>query len=48
MNKPGLAKEERVGAAAHDQHPGAGKLMRVAEGGKLHKRVGKTHVPREL
>jgi hypothetical protein len=25
-----------------------GKLVRVAEGGKLHRRVGKTHLPHEL
>jgi hypothetical protein len=27
---------------------GAGKLVRVAEGGKLHRRGGKTHFSREL
>jgi hypothetical protein len=26
---------------AHTQQPGAGKLVRVAEGGKLHKRGGR-------
>jgi hypothetical protein len=30
------------------QQPGAGKLVRVAEGGKLHRRRGKTHFPHEL
>jgi hypothetical protein len=31
-------------------HPatGAGKLVRVAEGEKLHRREGKIHFPREL
>jgi hypothetical protein len=37
-----------VGAAARAQQPGVGKLMRVAEGGKLHRRGGKTHLPHEL
>jgi hypothetical protein len=30
------------------QQPGAGKLVRVVEGGKLHRRGGKTHLPHEL
>jgi hypothetical protein len=30
------------------QKPGAGKLVRVVEGGKLHRRRGKTHFPQEL
>jgi hypothetical protein len=30
------------------KQPGAGKLMRVAEEGKLHRRRGKTHLPSEL
>jgi hypothetical protein len=30
------------------QQLGMGKLVRVAEGGKLHKRGGKTHFPHEL
>jgi hypothetical protein len=30
------------------QQPGAGKLVKVAEGEKLHRRGGKTHFPREL
>jgi hypothetical protein len=42
------AREALVGAGAHAQQPGAGKLVRVAEGGKLHRREGKTHFPREL
>jgi hypothetical protein len=33
---------------AHTQQPVAGKLVRVAEEGKLHRRRGKTHFPREL
>jgi hypothetical protein len=32
----------------HTQQPGVRKLVRVAEGGKLHRRVGKTHLPHEL
>jgi hypothetical protein len=30
------------------QQSGAGKLVKVAVGGKLHRRGGKTHFPREL
>jgi hypothetical protein len=30
------------------QQPGAGKLVRVAEEGKLHRKGGKTHFPPEL
>jgi hypothetical protein len=33
---------------AHAQQPGAGKLIKVAEGGKLHRRGGKAHFPHEL
>jgi hypothetical protein len=44
INKPGLAGEKRVEA----QQPGAGKLVRVVEGGKLHRRGEKTHFPCEL
>jgi hypothetical protein len=40
----GWATEALAGA----QQPGAGKLVRVVEGGKLHRRGGKTHFPREL
>jgi hypothetical protein len=39
------AGEALAGAGAHAQQPGAGKLVRVAEGGKLHRRGGKTHFP---
>jgi hypothetical protein len=37
-----------AGAAAHAQQSGAGKLVKVAVGGKLHRRIRKTHFPREL
>jgi hypothetical protein len=42
----GLAGEGRRGGV----HPTTrrGKLVRVVEGGKLHRRAGKTHFPREL
>jgi hypothetical protein len=30
------------------EQPGVEKLVRVAEGGKLHRRGGKSHFPREL
>jgi hypothetical protein len=43
-----LGGEPVAGAGALAQQPGAGKLVRVAEGGKLHRRGGKTHFPREL
>jgi hypothetical protein len=39
---------KKAGAVAHIQQPGAGKLVKVAVGGKLHRRVGKAHFPREL
>jgi hypothetical protein len=39
---------EKAGAVAHAQQPGAGKLVKVVVGGKLHRRGGKTHFPREL
>jgi hypothetical protein len=42
------AGDALTGAGARTQQPGAGKLVRVAEGGKLHRRGGKTHFPREL
>jgi hypothetical protein len=32
---------EKAGAAAHTQQPGAGKLVKVAVGGKLHRRGGR-------
>jgi hypothetical protein len=44
----GQAVEALAGVGARAQQPGAGKLVRVAEGGKLHRRGGKTHFPREL
>jgi hypothetical protein len=40
--------EPLAGAGACAQQPGAGKLVRVVEGGKLHRRGGKTHFPHEL
>jgi hypothetical protein len=30
------------------QYAGSGKLVKVAVGGKLHRRGGKTHLPHEL
>jgi hypothetical protein len=42
------AGEAQVGVVVCAQQPGVGKLMRVAEGGKLHRREGKTHFPCEL
>jgi hypothetical protein len=39
---------KKAGVAAHAQQPGAGELIKVAGGGKLHRREGKTHFPREL
>jgi hypothetical protein len=44
----GQAGEAPGGAGTHTQQPGAGKFVRVVEGGKLHRRGGKTHCPREL
>jgi hypothetical protein len=44
----GQAGEALVGAGVRTQQPGAGKLVRVVEGGKLHRRGGKTHFPCEL
>jgi hypothetical protein len=43
----GWAREPLAGAGLHAQQPGAGKLVRVVEGGKLHRRGGKTHFPCE-
>jgi hypothetical protein len=37
-----------AGAAAHNKQSGAGKLVKVAVGGKLHRIGGKTHFPLEL
>jgi hypothetical protein len=43
-----LAGEALAGAGACAEKPGAGKLVSVAEGGKLHRRgEGKTHFPRD-
>jgi hypothetical protein len=42
------AREALVGAGACAQQPGMGRLVRVAKGGKLHRRGGKTHFPQEL
>jgi hypothetical protein len=42
------AREALAGVGARAQQPGVGKLVRVVEGGKLHRRGGKTHFPREL
>jgi hypothetical protein len=39
---------EKAGVAAHTQQSGAGKLVKVVVGGKLHKRDKETHFPREL
>jgi hypothetical protein len=39
---------EKAGVVAHAQQTGAGKLVKVAMGGKLHRRRGKAHFPREL
>jgi hypothetical protein len=42
------AGEALAGAGVCTQQPGVGKLVRMAEGGKLHRRGGKTHFPSEL
>jgi hypothetical protein len=42
------AGEAPVGVGACVQQPGVGKLVRVVEGGKLHRRGGKTHFSHEL
>jgi hypothetical protein len=39
---------EKAGAASQAQQSGAGKLVKVAVGGKLHGRRGKIHFPCEL
>jgi hypothetical protein len=39
---------EKAGVVAHTQQQGAGKLVKVVVGGKLHRRGGKTHFPHEL
>jgi hypothetical protein len=48
INKLGLAGEAPAGEEMCAQQPGVGKLLRVAEGGKLHRRGEKTQLPREL
>jgi hypothetical protein len=42
------AGEAVVGVGMRAQQPGVGKLVRVVEGGKLHRRGRKTHFPCEL
>jgi hypothetical protein len=42
------AREALAGMGMRAQQPGAGKLVRVVEGGKLHRRGGKAHFPHEL
>jgi hypothetical protein len=44
----GQAGEPLLRAGMRAQQPGAGKLVREVEGGKLHRRGGKTHFPCEL
>jgi hypothetical protein len=39
---------EKAGVAAHTQQPEVGKLVKAVVGGKLHRRGGKAHFPREL
>jgi hypothetical protein len=39
---------EKARVVAHTQQPEVGKLVKVAVGGKLHRRRGKTHFPWEL
>jgi hypothetical protein len=43
-----LAGEALAGVGAQSQQQGVGKLVRVVEGGKLHRGGGKTHFPREV
>jgi hypothetical protein len=40
--------EALAGAGTCAQQPRVGKLVRMAKGGKLHRRGGKTHFPHEL
>jgi hypothetical protein len=42
------AGPQKAAAAVHAQQPGAGNLVKVVVGGKLHRREGKSHFPREL
>jgi hypothetical protein len=44
----GLAREPLAGVGVCTQQPEVGKLVRVVEGGKLHRRGGKNHFLREL
>jgi hypothetical protein len=39
---------EKAGVEAHAQQLRVGKLVKVAVGGKLHRRGGKVHFPHEL
>jgi hypothetical protein len=39
---------EKAGVVAHSQQSGAGKLVKVVVGGKLHRRGGKIHFLCEL
>jgi hypothetical protein len=48
INKPCMAREAPLGVGGGSQQPGDGNLVRVAEGGKFHRRGGKTHFPSEL
>jgi hypothetical protein len=49
VNKQARQAGEAPGEVrVHAQQPGVGKLVRVVEGGKFHRRGGKTHFPREL
>jgi hypothetical protein len=42
------SQPEKAGAVAPIQQRGVGKLVKVAVGGKLHRRGGKVHFPHEL
>jgi hypothetical protein len=48
QNYKSTSQLEKTGAVAHAQQPGVEKLVKVVEGGKLHRRGGKTHLLREL
>jgi hypothetical protein len=48
MNCKQTSWPEKAGVAAHIQQSGAGKLVKVAVGGKLHKRGEKAHFTCEL
>jgi hypothetical protein len=48
VNCKQTSQPEKAGAAAHTQQSGAGKLVKVVVGGKLHRRGEKTHFPHEL